>query len=247
MAFLPNRTANNLIIGYILLTNICLFGISNNVYSQKATLAPIDTITTCSIGSKLQKMRSKELSTLVEADQKDRSIFNNIKEFNRISQKQIKQLNSNDLRRRKRVGEIMGEGCIKTAADYAAAALIYQHGDVPDHYYQAYIWANRAVDLGDSKQKPLVALTIDRYLVSIGKKQLFGSQFHSSDSTNWCTCLQPIEPTFPDAYREKYSQKKLNEQYKLLSSLNKKNKHCTYTECPMQLSPSPQGTVPGFW
>ena len=56
-----------------------------------------------------------------------------------------------DLIRRKRVGEIFGEGCFKTAKDYSAASLIFQHGDTPDHYYQA-LWANRAVELGDISQ-----------------------------------------------------------------------------------------------
>ena len=72
--------------------------------------------------------------------------------------------------------EILGEGCFKSAEDYAAASLIYQHGDSPDHFFQAFIWALRAVQLGDFQQKSLVAMTVDRYLISSGKKQLFGTQ-----------------------------------------------------------------------
>lgn len=53
---------------------------------------------------------------------------------------------------------------------------MYQHGDVSDHYYLAFMWALRSVALGNEDVKSLVALTVDRYLVSIGKKQLFGSQ-----------------------------------------------------------------------
>ncbi|KTD17759.1 hypothetical protein [Legionella jordanis] len=79
------------------------------------------------------------------------------------------QIRKNDLERRKRIGEIFGEGCINNGEDYAAASLIYQHGDVSDHYYQAFHWALLAKEKGVSKAKYLVALTLDHYLVSIGK------------------------------------------------------------------------------
>ena len=110
----------------------------------------------------------------MEADQKERENFAKITELQRSI------FLENDLARRKRVGEIFGEGCLKTPRDYLNAALIYQHGEVSDHYYQAFIWANRALSLGDDKASQFVALTIDRYLVSIGHKQLFGSQAYSS-------------------------------------------------------------------
>ena len=50
---------------------------------------------------------------------------------------------------------------MRTAQDYSAAALIYQHGVVPDHYQQAFIWSNRAIEEGDVKEKQLAALAID--------------------------------------------------------------------------------------
>jgi len=46
----------------------------------------------------------------------------------------LKQVSVRDLKRRKRVGQIFAEGYMRTAQDYSAAALIYQHGVVPDHY-----------------------------------------------------------------------------------------------------------------
>lgn len=245
MTFLYKLATNNFTVVYLLIANILLFGTSTNVYPQKPTVAPMNA--NCFMDPKLQKMRSIELAALVAADQKERVTLNKISNIKKINQNGIDQLNSNDLSRRKRVGEIMGEGCLKTAADYTAASIIYLHGDVPDHYYQAFIWANKASVLGDTEQKRLVAMSIDRYLVSIGKKQLFGSQFQASDTTNWCFCLQPVEPAFSDSDRVKYLQKKINVQYKFLLSLNKGNKHCTDIECPINLASSPQGSVPGFW
>lgn len=187
-----------------------------------------------------QTARSQELKELVDADQTERVDF----EFK--TEEERATLFNNDLVRRKRVGEILGEGCFKTAEDYAAASLIYQHGDSSDHYFQAFIWALRAVQLGYTQQKPLVAMTIDRYLISLGKKQLFGSQAYASDLTGWCYCLEKVELSFPDSFRKEYSGHSLEERYAWLTSINQ-GKACSDIECPVPRKPSPRGTVPGFW
>ncbi|MBA2649729.1 MAG: hypothetical protein H0U75_09100 [Legionella sp.] len=212
------------------------------ISSTAAFSQQLPALATCISDPRLQIIRSKELHTMYLADQKERVGFGTD-----MSRKEINQLIEQDLKRRKRVGEIMGEGCISTMEDYAAAALIYQHGDVPDHYYQAFIWASKALSLGDLKQKALVAMTIDRYLISIGKKQLFGSQFQASSTSGWCTCLLPVEQSFPDSLRMDYLEKKLSEQFKFLLTLNKDKKNCPSNECDIKLSPSLKGSVPGFW
>lgn len=204
---------------------------SNSIYS----------FTSCLEQPEKQIQRSSELEGLVNADQNEREGFENFSEEERI------KLSENDINRRKRVGEIFGEGCFKTPSDYAAAALIYQHGDVPDHYFQAFIWANRAVQLGDLKQKSLAALAIDRYLYDIGKKQLFGSQAYGTEMGGWCYCLVPVEPSFPDAFRKEYSGASLGERFEWLAEINQ-GKNCPNNECTdMNLAPSPKGTVLGFW
>ncbi|VEG91173.1 Uncharacterised protein [Legionella spiritensis] len=194
----------------------------------------------CLSQTDLQQERSRELKTLVDADQKERE------DWDKLSEDEKQTVSIHDMARRKRVGEIFGEGCFKSAQDYAAAALIYQHGDTPDHYYQAFVWANRAVNLGDTKSRHLAALTIDRYLVSIGKKQLFGSQAFASDETNWCFCLQPVEKSFPDDRRKDYSGRSLKENVDMVLFLNE-GKDCPNIECPGNLKPTPEGSVPGFW
>jgi len=73
-----------------------------------------------------------------------------------------------DLRRRARVAELFAGGCLSKAGDFANAALIFQHGDVPEHFFQAYVWAHRAVELGDEAAGELVGLALDRYLVRTG-------------------------------------------------------------------------------
>jgi hypothetical protein len=210
--------------------------------SIKHASAPDDfsIIESCRMKPELQEIRSKELITLLEADQADREGG-----WDNISNERWIQILEKDLSRRKRVGEILAEGCFKTPDDYKAASMIYQHGDVPDHYFQAFIWAKRAVELDEKRPKNLVALTIDRYLVSIGKKQLFGSQFFAPQ-LGACYCLEPVEDSFPDSIRKEYTDVTLQDRLDWLPLINE-GKDCPNTQCLMELQPSPKGTVPGFW
>lgn len=84
--------------------------------------------------------RSKELKKLFEADIHDRANWQN------MSHKQLEMIQVRDQNRRISVAKIFAEGCFKSADDYTEAALIYQHGDVLEHYYQAFIWSkNNAI------------------------------------------------------------------------------------------------------
>ncbi len=187
------------------------------------------------------ELRSQELQSIVKADQDDRRNWQSrtADEMNEIARR--------DEARCKRVGEIFGEGRFSKPEDYAAAALVYQHGDTPDHFFQTYIWSKRGVDLGDSNQKRMMALGIDRYLVNIGQKQLFGSQATKPDfKPETCWCLEQVEASFPDELRKEYVGKSYAETIDRLKELNA-GKACPAKECPTALKPSPEGTVPGFW
>lgn len=149
--------------------------------------------------------------------------------------------------RRKRVGEIFGEGCFESSQDYAAAALVYQHGNVPDHFFQTFIWAKKAVDLGDASQSRLMVMGLDRYLVNIGHKQLFATQA-SKPTMNDCWCLEEIEVTFPDERRKAQSGKSLKEAFEWVDQLNSSAPSCKPSKyCQKSLKDSKAGIVPGFW
>jgi hypothetical protein len=185
--------------------------------------------------------RSKELAALVQADQDDR------RDWNKKSAEEMLQVAKRDVERRKRVGEIFGEGCFSKAEDFAAAALVYQHGNVPEHFFQTFIWAKRAVELGDLRQRRMMAMGIDRYLVNIGHKQLFGSQATKPDfKSESCWCLQQVEKSFPDQRRKELADKTLSEAFAWLKELNS-GMNCPIVECEAQLKSSPEGTTPGFW
>jgi hypothetical protein len=195
---------------------------------------------TCLESPETELARSKELASIAQSDQDERENWEN------LTNDEMLKITKNDLVRRKRVAEIFAEGCFKTANDYASASLVFQHGDTQDHYFQAFLWALRAVGLGDESQKHLVALTIDRYLVSIGKKQLFGSQAYQSNAQGECFCLQPVESSFPESMRQDYLGFSLQDQFDRLAFINE-GKNCPNTECTTPLTPSPQGSVIGFW
>ncbi|NJM09648.1 MAG: hypothetical protein HC883_01730 [Bdellovibrionaceae bacterium] len=121
--------------------------------------------------------------------------------------------------------KIFGEGCFKTAEDYAAAARVYQHGNIPDHFFQTFLWAKKAVELGDSSQKRLMAMGVDRHLVNIGHKQLFATQA-SKPTMNDCWCLEEVEKSFPEKRRVELAQKSLAEMLQWVDSLNKNQPTC---------------------
>lgn len=219
-----------------------VFSIFLSGCATQPVIASPTRIGSCQADKPRQEARSKELQEIVNADQEDRE------DFFKKTPEELREMALRDVERRKRVGEIFGEGCFLKAEDFAAAALVYQHGDVPEHYLQAFMWAKRAVELGDEKQKRLMGLAIDRYLVNTGHKQLFASQATKTDirDPNSCWCLQQIEPSFPDDLRKEIANKTFKEAFDWLEELNK-GTSCPNTECAQKLKPSPKGTVPGFW
>lgn len=182
-----------------------------------------------------QKARSKELQDIAEADQADRKTI-----------PLPPEVPFRDRKRRERIGQIFGEGCINSSADYADAALVYQHGDRSDHFFQTFIWTKRALELGDTSQKRLMALGLDRYLTHIGHRQLFASQANKVLSEP-CWCLEPGEKTFPESLRKEYMGASLSNQFAWVDTLNKGTSCPSARECNHTFLSSPKGTVPGFW
>src|ERR1700723_3309302 len=79
------------------------------------------TVKNCREDQERQKSRSEELQRIVTEDQKDR-LARPI-DWNIVYPRDVVRI--------KRVGEIFAEGCFVTGQDYAAAALVFQHGDSP--------------------------------------------------------------------------------------------------------------------
>jgi len=192
----------------------------------------------CESNTSLQNEKSAELVKIAQEDQADRSGPYDLVDWNKV--------NPRDVQRRVKVAGIFAKGCFKNASDYASAAMVFQHGTNADHYYQAFIWANEAVKLGDDSQRWLTAAGLDRYLVKKGHKQLFGTQFSKDVAGRWC--IQSVESSFPESRRIEYIKRNLKDSIAhTLKGIGGKQSSQAIRDCDPALKASPNGTVPGFW
>ena len=74
--------------------------------------------------------------------------------------------------------------------------------------------------MGDGRSKWLYAATLDRWLLSTGKPQKFGTQFRKEKNGDW-ELAQPIDKTVTDTKRAQYNVPPLSEA---LSEYKKKYK-----------------------
>lgn len=82
-----------------------------------------------------------------------------------------------DAQRRERVRALLAAGELRAGEDYRLAALVFQHGNEPDDYLLAHTLALVGLARGDRSAAWIAAASLDRYLRSIGKPQIFGTQF----------------------------------------------------------------------
>ncbi len=106
---------------------------------------------------------------------------------------------ADEVRRQKTV-ELLRKGELHTADDYLWASFVFQHGDTPDDYLMAHTLALVALRKGDRQAVWMTTATMDRYLQSIGKAQIFGTQFNTPDGRP--TTMEPYDRTLiSDALR----------------------------------------------
>jgi len=107
-------------------------------------------------------------------------------------------IRKNDDERDGEVRRMLNEGSIRTGTDFYRAALVYQHSGTPEGFLLAHVLATVALSKGNQSALWLSASSLDRYLITIGKKQLFGTQFHGvpkpDTSKDYEYVQDPIEP-----------------------------------------------------
>lgn len=124
-----------------------------------------------------------------------------------------KNIFERDKNRRLIVKQMIDKGELKTPQDYVHAAFIFQHGETSEDYLKANELAKKAVDMGDEKAKWIYAATMDRYLLSIGKPQQYGTQYEKDKDGNWV--LSEVDPSTTDEERAEHFIKPLSEIQKL--------------------------------
>lgn len=122
----------------------------------------------------------------------------------------VARIEKNDGERKKRVEEIILADGLKIGADYHHAALIFQHGDTTADYKKANELAEKGMELGDERSKWLYAATLDRWLLSSGKAQKYGTQF-GRDKNGDPEVAKPIDESVTDEERAKHNVPPLSE------------------------------------
>lgn len=140
----------------------------------------------------------KQIQDALKSDMSDRQNFD-------------ESVSEKDTRRRIKIAEFSVKGCLKDGEDYFAAALIFQHGILPEHYLQAVSFTNKSLSLNYLPASALREVAIDRYLMSLGRSQIFGSQITAPAAYKQVEtdldlepCLWPVDKTviIPTAYRQ---------------------------------------------
>ena len=82
-----------------------------------------------------------------------------------------------DRQRRQAVQKLLENGKLRSANDFYHAAYIFQHGSEPRDFLKAHALAIVSVAKGKRDATWIAAATLDRYLQSIGQKQIYGTQY----------------------------------------------------------------------
>lgn len=95
------------------------------------------------------------------------------------------KINKEDEERRKQVRVLLARGDLHSGKDFEQAAFIFQHGSTPDDYLLAHTLAMIAIAHGNSGALWIATATLDRYLNSIKRPQIYGTQFYNTKGASW--------------------------------------------------------------
>src|SRR5579883_3339152 len=108
-----------------------------------------------------------ELARLFAEDQADRA-----HQFT-LTPADVSAMADRDAPRLKRVHELAEAGALMTPEDYVRAAFLLQHGRKPEDFLLAHVLGSIAAKM-DGSGAWIAAASLDRYLLSIGRAQVFG-------------------------------------------------------------------------
>lgn len=153
---------------------------------------------------------NSRLAELAKSDQLDRK-------------RNTPEISKNDRARLKEVKTIISEDTLITSNDYFNAAIVLQHGDEPQDYKTANDLAKKAVEIdeGNQKAKILVAQSMDRYLLSINKPQIYGTQRKLLGELEY---MQPIDTLqISDFERKQLGLRTIRETLDFFNKMHQKN------------------------
>lgn len=129
-----------------------------------------------------------------------------------------------DSTRRAIVLDMIKQNKVSTSNDFFHAAMIFQHGNDSTSYKIAWDCSKIAsmMDTSNKSARWLSAASYDRYLISKGKPQVYGTQFIVLDEKYY---LQDIDTTkVTDLERKYYGTRTMEEIKEFLTNKNGENK-----------------------
>lgn len=137
----------------------------------------------------------KELQLLFEQDQADRE--DSVQVDSMRQQWMLQRATA----RRQRVEELLASHLLLDAQDYFHAAMIFQHGETPEHFLLAHTLAYQGAKQGHTACYCLMAAAYDRILMSQGLPQKYGTQYIIRQGRR---VLYDVDPTTTDAQRAQW-------------------------------------------
>jgi hypothetical protein len=132
-----------------------------------------------------------ELARLYDEDQSDRTPEDKI---------DWKVVGPRDKAREARAKQLYTGDMLQSGADYYHVAMILQHAEAPEDYLLAHELCVVSVTKGNQDAKWLAAASEDRFLMSIGRPQRFGTQYQAA-GPNGDFQLYKMEPGVTDVVR----------------------------------------------
>jgi hypothetical protein len=130
------------------------------------------------------------------------------------------QISEEDSLHRSEVLAFLENEQLHNPQNLVAAAYIFQHGNCPAHYQLANLLAQVAMDAGNTDARWIYAASIDRYLMSMGQPQKYGTQRVLTDGKYE---LYEVDPSITDEERAAYNVPPLSESLLQVDSTVNKN------------------------
>lgn len=111
-----------------------------------------------------------EMAAIYQADQA-------LRQSPQSFESHAQQIEKDDAVRRRQVRALIANRQLRAAEDFRLAAMVFQHGSEPRDYLFAHTLALVALQKGDRSASWIAAASLDRYLRSIDRQQIFGLQF----------------------------------------------------------------------
>ena len=162
-------------------------------------LVALFTVAMCMSAETVPCADSEDLAEIYSADQNDR----------KESPTDWSIVGRRDRERRERVAELISAGEVRCPVDLYRAALVYQHGYSPRHYLLAHILATAAAFQGHEPAIKLSASTLDRFLRSIGRPQVIGTQLGKIPGEDQWSPEPFDREMLPDFVRQLYNVPRL--------------------------------------